>query len=251
MSRSPLVENRGSADPYYAIRDGIESTLSKISNKYEAWRRILETGDTARDEKFSTLNRTLPKDIDKLTRDVKGVEKTVILVEQNPSKYSHIDARELKARRLFINNTFNELKKMQDYMKSPRVLQKIEADQRKMLAARKATSSTMAARDYANNSMIKNNQAMQSEYMKKQDQSLSILADGVDRLDDMAKGIGDEINQQDALLTNLDTDVSEAQNRLEQARGKMQKLLKTNNKCELWTIIILFVAAVILVFSLF
>jgi len=32
------------------------------------------------------------------------------------------------------------------------------------------------------------------------------------------------------LLTNLDTDVSEAQNRLEQARGKMQKLLKTNSR---------------------
>lgn len=31
-----------------------------------------------------------------------------------------------------------------------------------MLAARKATSSTMSARDYANNSMIKNNQALQS-----------------------------------------------------------------------------------------
>lgn len=34
--------------------------------------------------------------------------------------------------------------------------------------------------------------------MKKQDQSLAILADGVDRLDDMARGIGDEIKQQDA-----------------------------------------------------
>ena len=77
-----------------------------------------------------------------------------------------------------------------------------------MLAARKATSSTMSARDYANNAMIKNNQALQSversmnidiqEYMKKQDQSLEILADGVDRLDNMAKGIGDEIRQQDA-----------------------------------------------------
>ena len=149
---------------------------------------------------------------------------------------------------------------MQDFMKSPRVLQKIEADQRKvimmgyihwqMLSARKTTSSTMAARDYANNSVIKNNQALQSvlfiffsqvqEYMKKQDQSLSILADGVDRLDDMAKGIGDEINQQDAyrsqiyliisLLSNLDTDVSDAQNRLEQARTKMQKLMKTNSR---------------------
>lgn len=61
---------------------------------------------------------------------------------------------------------------MSDYMKAPRTLQKIEADQRKvrllsclesqMLAARKATSSTMSARDYANNSMIKNNQALQS-----------------------------------------------------------------------------------------
>ena len=76
--------------------------------------------------------------------------------------------------------------------------------------------------------------------MKKQDQSLSILADGVDRLDDMAKGIGDEINQQDAyrsqfyliirLLSNLYTDVSDAQNRLEQARTKMQKLMKTNSR---------------------
>ena len=59
-------------------------------------------------------------------------------------------------------------------MKSPRTLQKIEADQRKvnshifsylfkqMLAARKATSSTMSARDPANNTMIKNNQALQS-----------------------------------------------------------------------------------------
>ena len=34
----------------------------------------------------------LPRDIEKLTRDVKGVEKTVDLVEQNPAKYSHINS---------------------------------------------------------------------------------------------------------------------------------------------------------------
>ena len=34
----------------------------------------------------------LPKDIEKVTRDVRNVEKTVLLVEQNPAKYSHIDA---------------------------------------------------------------------------------------------------------------------------------------------------------------
>lgn len=33
-----------------------------------------------------------------------------------------------------------------------------------------------------------------------------------------------------SLLSNLDTDVSDAQNRLEQARVKMQKLMKTNSR---------------------
>ena len=83
---------------------GVESALSKTSNKFESWRKILENGDTARDEKFASLNRSkihfslirntkgLPKDIEKLTRDVRNVEKTVIHVEENPAKYSHIDA---------------------------------------------------------------------------------------------------------------------------------------------------------------
>ena len=40
------------------IDSGVEASLSKTSNKFETWRKILETGDTARDEKFSSLNRS-------------------------------------------------------------------------------------------------------------------------------------------------------------------------------------------------
>lgn len=58
--------------------------------------------------------------------------------------------------------------------------------------------------------------------MKKQDMSLGILEEGVDNLSNMANGIHDEIQQQDKLLDTLDTDVSDAQNRLNQARDKMQ-----------------------------
>lgn len=63
--------------------------------------------------------------------------------------------------------------------------------------------------------------------MKKQDMSLGILEEGVDNLNNMANGIHDEIQQQDKLLDTLDTDVSDAQNRLNQARDKMQALMKT------------------------
>ena len=62
----------------------------------------MEKGDTARDQKFSSLNRStllfsslrigLPKEIEKLTKEVRNVEKTVLLVEENPAKYPHIDA---------------------------------------------------------------------------------------------------------------------------------------------------------------
>ena len=54
-----------------------------------------------------------------------------------------------------------------------------------------------------------------------------------------------------SLLDTLDTDVSDAQTRLGQAREKMQKLMKTNNKCEFYSIIILFIVMVIMIFSLF
>lgn len=85
--------------------------------------------------------------------------------------------------------------------------------------------------------------------MKKQDMSLGILEEGVDNLNNMANGIHDEIQQQDKLLDTLDTDVSDAQNRLNQARDKMQALMKTNSKCQFWTIIILFIVALIMVCS--
>ena len=85
--------------------------------------------------------------------------------------------------------------------------------------------------------------------MKKQDMSLGILEEGVDNLNNMANGIHDEIQQQDKLLDTLDTDVSDAQNRLNQARDKMQALMKTNHKCQFWTIIILFIVALIMVCS--
>ena len=85
--------------------------------------------------------------------------------------------------------------------------------------------------------------------MKKQDMSLGILEEGVDNLNNMANGIHDEIQQQDKLLDTLDTDVSDAQNRLNQARDKMQALMQTNNKCQFWTIIILFIVALIMVCS--
>ena len=85
--------------------------------------------------------------------------------------------------------------------------------------------------------------------MKKQDMSLGILEEGVDNLNNMANGIHDEIQQQDKLLDTLDTDVSDAQNRLNQARDEMQALMKTNNKCQFWTIIILFIVALIMVCS--
>ena len=34
----------------------------------------------------------LPKEIEKLTKEVRSIENTVLLVEENPAKYPHIDA---------------------------------------------------------------------------------------------------------------------------------------------------------------
>lgn len=53
-----ITLSESGSESFPIICSGVESSLSKARNKFEAWRKILESGDTARDEKFATLNRS-------------------------------------------------------------------------------------------------------------------------------------------------------------------------------------------------
>mmetsp|Transcript_5700 Transcript_5700/g.12026 ORF Transcript_5700/g.12026 Transcript_5700/m.12026 type:complete len:91 (-) Transcript_5700:164-436(-) len=84
--------------------------------------------------------------------------------------------------------------------------------------------------------------------LNQQDEALDDLDLAVNRVGVMAEEIHEELGQQNKMLTELDDDLADAEEKLGLVMGKLAKLLKTKNKCQLGTILILCLIALILFF---
>ena len=83
--------------------------------------------------------------------------------------------------------------------------------------------------------------------MRQQDEQLDVLSQGVGRLGDMASTIGNEVEEQSKMLSEMDEDLDRAAEKMGLVLGKVAKLLKTKDKCQIWGVILLFFTLIILV----
>lgn len=74
---------------------------------------------------------------------------------------------------------------------------------------------------------------------REQDEHLDDLHNSASRLGAIADTINIEIEEQNRLLDDLDTDLDKTMNNMEGALKRMDKLFKTNNRCETCTILAL------------
>ena len=84
--------------------------------------------------------------------------------------------------------------------------------------------------------------------VQKQDETLENFDMAVTRVGYMAETIHEEIDQQNKMLTDLDDDLADAEEQLGVVMGKLAKLLKTKNKCQIGLIIILSLIVLLLFF---
>ena len=84
--------------------------------------------------------------------------------------------------------------------------------------------------------------------MKQQDETLDDLDQAVTRVGYMAETIHEEIDQQNKMLKDLEDDLADAEEQLGVVMGKLAKLLKTKNKCQIGLIIILSLVVLLLFF---
>lgn len=84
--------------------------------------------------------------------------------------------------------------------------------------------------------------------MRHQDETLDELDDAVVRVGYMAENIHEELEQQNKYLTELEEDLTNAEEQLGVVMGRMAKILKTKNKWHLGTILIMSFIVVILFF---
>ncbi|KAK8812466.1 hypothetical protein WA158_007700 [Blastocystis sp. Blastoise] len=244
---SPTAQ--AAADPFYTTKNAVQNKLFDIQKKYDAWKNLLENSNTDSSVKFAKLHRDLPKEFENINKMIDLLNEVQSKLESDPSSFTHINEVEMKQRRNFIDSTRSTISGMQsEYKKSK---SKIDSDRKKNILARKEQSEQeklFGGLDNNNDKYIKKSQDQQADMMIKQDQDLSMIGDDVDRLGQMASAIGDEINTHNTMLIDMNEEMDEATTKMGQARQQIGKLLKTNNNCELMTILILIAVAVVCFF---
>ena len=204
------------------------------------------------------MNTHEVKDVKKqLKRHIKHAESTLKdiqtinkLVEKQSDKFPNIGEVELNDRTTFVSKSLTQITHVKQSMNSDNVKNKIIADERS-LAIRRAggtNSSAQSQLEKENTAFLVNNTTQTQLMMKQQEETLDDLDDAVIRVTNMADGIHSEITSQNKLLDELDDDLQHAEENLGLVMGKLAKLLKTQNKCQLATIMTLTLVVIVLFF---
>lgn len=94
--KAPLLSSQ---DPYYAVRDAVDDSVRTLRVKFDSWKGLLQSVDTATSVEFKTLHEELKKELTKMGEMLRKVRGSVDGVERNRAKFSHIDDKELASRK--------------------------------------------------------------------------------------------------------------------------------------------------------
>lgn len=169
---------------------------------------------------------------------------TVQLVETQRDKFAHINNSELYDRRSLVSTSQDRLVRAKEDMNSSQIKSKLLQDERAKAMRRIAPQED----DRGDDPFIADSAARTSLLMQQQDETLEELDDAVVRVGNMATSIHEELSTQNKILDEMDEDLQDAEEKLGVVMGKLAKLLKTKDKCQLGTILALMLTVLVLLF---
>ena len=189
----------------------------------------------------------------------RDVQMTVTVVEKGRDKFPHISTSELYDRKMLVSTCQERIMRAKNDMSSNPVKSKLLQDERnkslRQSQQQGAANTTTNGRsnhhhvaDQEENERIAYSVARASLLMRHQDDTLGELDEAVVRVGHMASAIHEELGMQDLMLDEMGEDLNDAEEKLGVVMGKLAKLLKTKDKCQLGTILGLLLTVIVLLF---
>jgi len=166
---------------------------------------------------------------------LRDVQTTVSVVASDPNRYQHV---RLSERSEFCDESATRLRQVHAQLTTAK--DKLWQDQRALQQRRTGTLGATNAAQQAATHEIVDSQVRTSLLMQHQDETLDELDTAVTRVGHMADTIHAELESQNELLDDLETDLDTAEQELGMVMGKLAKFLQTKDKWQLGTIICLF-----------
>lgn len=257
-------------DPFYMFRGDLVQKLTSVDEELDRYLTVVRTTDTAANsQQVKETKKQLKRHIKHAESTLSDLETTVRVVERQREKFPHINDAELAQRRSFVDDAKARIVKSKGEMQGEEVKRKVARDERALTERRRNNSAAGGSGGGSSNGGAK-----QMEYtnvktdsldleegdsadparsetlmmMRQQDETLEDLDLAVTRVGYMAETIHEEIDTQNAMLKSLDEDLADAEEQLGVVMGKLAKLLKTKNKCQIGLIVALALVVLILFF---
>jgi len=176
---------------------------------------------------------------------------TVNLVGRDRANFPHISDDEFESRSEFVGSVARQIVDLKGKMNSKEVKDKLLRDEKMQKGSEYGDLGARNDQERENTNFITEQGAQAQVMMRQQDETLEDLDLAVGRVGNMAAEINIELGQQNKMLDELEEDLDEAEERMGVVMGKLGKLLKTKDGCQLWTIISLTLVLVLLTFLVF
>ncbi|GMH62204.1 hypothetical protein TL16_g09093 [Triparma laevis f. inornata] len=240
-----------SSDPFYHFRESLEERINVLETSISSYLLLIKTTNTSTSSEYKQQKKNIKKLLKSAESTLKDLNATIRVVENDRSQFSHIDDEELEKRREFVTGISGKLYNLKSSTTSQQVQQKIKDDE---IAHTRSQAGTMGATnrfEQENTDFVINQKANATVMMRQQDEALEDLDGAVDRVGNMAETINVELGVQNKMIDELGEDLDEAEARMGLVMGKLSKLLKTKDGCQLWTIISLTLVLLVLCFLVF
>eukprot|EP00475_Leptophrys_vorax_P022901 TRINITY_DN3114_c0_g1_i2.p1 TRINITY_DN3114_c0_g1~~TRINITY_DN3114_c0_g1_i2.p1 ORF type:complete len:270 (-),score=86.94 TRINITY_DN3114_c0_g1_i2:60-869(-) len=250
-------------DPFYAMRDNLASRLQAIQRDYDTWKSMMDSGvNTQTDVRFKEIDQPLRVSVKAVFDEAKMLGKAVSSIEKHRENFSHVDDRELAERSAFVKNSKTMLKRIQDEFDSDATKARyrqdtmgaLKGDRQEVLQRKRSQDRYDALRqaeEDEKDDQIKVLQHQQQFMIDSQNVVLDDMASALKRLTTQATIINNELEAQDDMLDELGGKLDEAQGRVEINIQKLERLMKTKKRWQLWVIISMILVLAILIFVLF
>jgi len=204
---------------------------------HKKWQQLIETENTAESHKFQDLHSEIMGELRQLGYDLVEVESTIKAVEENRDRFQLSD-EQLAARKDFLAASRAAQRDIEASLGSLAVKNKMDEDRKEALLKKNRKAAEDEQRYLAEESKayLEEQKLLQKQLLAQQEDELSVLEKGTQRLGQVAYTINGELESQQKLLEELNDDVDKELQRMDVVTKGMGALLKTSNKGQIYAV---------------
>jgi len=218
-------------DPFFVVKDEVMRALTKTRGLYERWGGAADENRRGEEHEWATTE--LRNSLRSIEWDLEDLEDTVQIVEKNPSKF-RIDSTELAVRRTFIQTTREEVKQMKDAISAPPQGERLAAGSPGQGGGNSKYSRLPSTADSPHREGFIVNLEQQQEVMRRQDETMEVMADSMGNIRDMSHHIANELDEQAVMLDEFGAEIEHADSRVDATLRKVAKVLHLSDDRRQW-----------------